>query len=55
MAIKESAPFDVKSFLAKVGDGRSIGKYRKNQVVFSAKASGLQLINHAQKSDSHCA
>ena len=35
MAIKESAPFDAKSFLAKVGDGRSIGKYRKNQIVFS--------------------
>jgi CRP/FNR family cyclic AMP-dependent transcriptional regulator len=35
MATKESAPFDTKSFLAKVGDGRSIGKYRKNQIVFS--------------------
>jgi CRP/FNR family cyclic AMP-dependent transcriptional regulator len=35
MAIKEAAPFDTKSFLAKVGDGRSIGKYRKNQIVFS--------------------
>ena len=35
MAIKASAPFDVKSFLAKVGDGRSIAKYRKNQIVFS--------------------
>jgi CRP/FNR family transcriptional regulator, cyclic AMP receptor protein len=28
-------PFDPKSFLAKVGDGRSIGKYRKGQIVFS--------------------
>jgi CRP-like cAMP-binding protein len=28
-------PFDLKSFLAKVGEGRSIGKYRKDQVVFS--------------------
>lgn len=35
MAIKETVPFDAKSFLAKVGDGRTIAKYRKNQVVFS--------------------
>ena len=27
--------FDAKSFLARVGDGRSIGKYHKGQVVFS--------------------
>jgi CRP-like cAMP-binding protein len=35
MAIKASAPFDAKAFLAKVGDGRSITKYGKNQTVFS--------------------
>jgi CRP/FNR family transcriptional regulator, cyclic AMP receptor protein len=35
MAIKASAPFDPKSFLAKVGEGRSIGNYAKDQVVFS--------------------
>ena len=35
MAIKASAPFDPKTFLAKVGEGRSIGKYRKNQPVFA--------------------
>jgi len=28
-------PFDPKSFLAKVGEGRSISKYRKDEVVFS--------------------
>jgi CRP/FNR family transcriptional regulator, cyclic AMP receptor protein len=28
-------PFDPKSFLAKVGEGRTISKYRKDQVVFS--------------------
>jgi CRP-like cAMP-binding protein len=28
-------PFNPKSFLAKIGDGRTIGKYRKNQTVFS--------------------
>jgi CRP-like cAMP-binding protein len=27
--------FDPKSFLAKVGDGRSIAKYRRNQLIFS--------------------
>ena len=35
MAIKASASFDPKSFLAKVGEGRSIGKYGKGQIVFS--------------------
>ena len=29
------APFDPKAFLAKVGDGRSIDKYRKDHIVFS--------------------
>ena len=28
-------PFDPKDFLAKIGDGRTIANYRKNQVVFS--------------------
>jgi CRP/FNR family cyclic AMP-dependent transcriptional regulator len=35
MATKRQSSFDPKSFLAKIGDGRSIGKYRKDQVVFS--------------------
>jgi CRP/FNR family transcriptional regulator, cyclic AMP receptor protein len=35
MATKRRLPFDPKSFLAKVGEGRSISKYRKNQTVFS--------------------
>ena len=35
MAMKGAPPFDPKTLLSKVGDGRSIGKYRKNQVVFS--------------------
>jgi CRP/FNR family transcriptional regulator, cyclic AMP receptor protein len=35
MATKRRLPFDPKSFLAKVGEGRSISKYRKDQVVFS--------------------
>jgi MFS family permease len=34
MAIEQTPSFDPKSFLAKVGDGRSIGKYRKDQIVF---------------------
>ena len=33
MAIKPS--FDPKAFLAKAGDGRSIGNYRRDQIVFS--------------------
>ncbi len=35
MATKRRRAFDAKSFLARVGDGRSIGKYRKGQIVFS--------------------
>jgi CRP/FNR family transcriptional regulator, cyclic AMP receptor protein len=35
MAIRRRPSFDPKSFLAKVGEGRSIGKYRKDQSLFS--------------------
>ena len=35
MAIKLLPSFNAKSFLAKVGDGRSIERYRKDQIVFS--------------------
>ena len=35
MAIKRRPSFNPKSFLAKVGEGRSIGWYRKDQIVFS--------------------
>jgi CRP-like cAMP-binding protein len=35
MTVKEKVPFDPKLFLAKVGKGRTIAEYRKNQVVFS--------------------
>ncbi len=35
MTTKRRAIFNPKSFLARIGDGRSIGKYRKGQVVFS--------------------
>jgi CRP/FNR family transcriptional regulator, cyclic AMP receptor protein len=35
MAIKRRPSFDPKSFLAKVGGGRSIGRYPKDQIVFS--------------------
>ena len=35
MATKRQASFSPKAFLAKVGEGRSIGAYRKGQIVFS--------------------
>ena len=35
MAKKAKPPFDPKAFLAKANGGRTISKYRKNQVVFS--------------------
>ena len=40
MATKRRAEFDTKSFLARVGDGRSIGKYRNGQIVFSQGDTG---------------
>ncbi|MGH6821629.1 MAG: Crp/Fnr family transcriptional regulator, partial [Methylocella sp.] len=35
MALKRRPPFDSKSFLAVVGEGRSIGAYHKGEIVFS--------------------
>jgi CRP/FNR family transcriptional regulator, cyclic AMP receptor protein len=35
MASKPQASFDPKTFLAHVGEGRSIARYRKDQVIFS--------------------
>lgn len=35
MAVRRKALFDPKLFLAKVGEGRRIDKYRKDQIVFS--------------------
>jgi CRP/FNR family cyclic AMP-dependent transcriptional regulator len=32
---RRKAPFDPKTFLAKVGEGKTISKYRKDQIVFS--------------------
>ena len=32
---KRKASFDPKSFLAKIGEGKTISKYRKNQTIFS--------------------
>jgi CRP/FNR family transcriptional regulator, cyclic AMP receptor protein len=40
MVTKRRRPFDTKSFLAHVGNGQSIGKYRKGQVVFSQGDTG---------------
>jgi CRP/FNR family transcriptional regulator, cyclic AMP receptor protein len=35
MALKPEPAFDPRSFLAKVGEGRSIGKYGKHEIVFA--------------------
>jgi len=40
MAIKRRPSFNLTSFLAKVGKGRSMGKYRKGQVIFSQGDAG---------------
>jgi hypothetical protein len=33
--VRKKVPFDSQKFLAKVGDGKTILTYRKNQIVFS--------------------
>src|ERR1700731_2980119 len=35
MPTKRRSSFDPEAFLAKVGEGRSIGEYRKDEIVFS--------------------
>ena len=40
MAPKRRTLLDPKSFLAQVGDGHSVGKYGKGQVVFSQGDTG---------------
>ena len=35
MVIEQGPSFDPKSFLAKVGEGRSLSKYRKDRIIFS--------------------
>jgi len=35
MATQTKTTFDPKSFLAKIGEGRTISKYRKDEIVFS--------------------
>ena len=40
MGVKRQTSFDSTSFLTKVGEGRSVGKYRKAQVIFSQGDAG---------------
>jgi signal-transduction protein with cAMP-binding, CBS, and nucleotidyltransferase domain len=49
MAIKLWPSFTPKSFLAKVGEDRSIGKYRKTMIVFS-QGDPADGVFHIQKS-----
>ena len=48
MAIEPRPSFDSKSFLAKVGEGRSIGKYRKDRIVF-AQGDPADFVFYIQK------
>jgi len=48
VAIKRQPSFDSTSFLAKVGEGRSVGKYRKGQVIFSQGDAG-EAVFYVQK------
>jgi len=48
MATKRRMAFNPKSFLAKVGEGRSIGTYRKSQIVF-AQGDPADAVFYIQK------
>jgi CRP/FNR family cyclic AMP-dependent transcriptional regulator len=48
VATKRRPSFNSTSFLAKVGEGRSIGKYRKGQVVFS-QGDAADAVFYVQK------
>jgi CRP-like cAMP-binding protein len=50
MATKRQPSFDPKTFLAHVGEGRSIGRYRKDQIVFSQgdPADAVFYIQHGK-------
>jgi CRP/FNR family transcriptional regulator, cyclic AMP receptor protein len=52
MAIKRKASFNPKSFLAKVGEGRSIGAYRKDRVVFS-QGDCADAVFYIQRGERH--
>ncbi len=48
MPTKTRDPFDAKSFLAKVGVGRSVAKYAKNQIIF-AQGDVADAVFYVQK------
>ena len=48
MAVKRRPSFDPKSFLAKVGDGRSIDRFGKDQIVF-AQGDPADAVFYIQK------
>jgi CRP/FNR family cyclic AMP-dependent transcriptional regulator len=48
MASTGRRPFDPKSFLAKVGEGRSIGTYRKGRIIF-AQGDAADAVFYLQK------
>ena len=41
-------PFDPQKFLAKVGDGKTILNYRKNQIVFHRDRSLMQFFTSSK-------
>src|SRR2546430_850840 len=47
------ASFDPKIFLAKVGEGKTISKYRKDQVVFSQDRSPMRFLHPARQDQTH--
>src|SRR5438445_11090814 len=49
-----TASFDPKIFLAKVGEGKTISKYRKDQIVFSqGEVAGAVFLHPARQDQTH--
>src|SRR4051812_45388646 len=53
MATRRRSSFDPKSFLAQVGEGRTISKYRKDQAVFQ-QGDPADAVFYIQKGKLHC-
>jgi hypothetical protein len=53
MAIKRPASFNPKSFLDKMGEGRTIGAYHKDQIIFSQGEPAEAVFYIAREGEGH--
>ena len=52
MALKRRPPFNPKSFLAMVGEGRRIGEYRKDEIL-TGRPRGCGLLHRERQGEGH--